>query len=435
MKSIGEQAFLSCKGLETITIPNGIKSLEYQIFGGCSKLQKVVLPNTLTSIEKEAFTQCNSLLEMEIPGSVTNIGNGAFAYCRSLKEVTIPDGVESLGETVFRQCDALVKVIIPKSVTSIDKTLFYLTNHEITIVGEAGSYAQTFAKEIGMPFQLLDGTIIQPTCTITYDPNGGLMIGEISKTVIKKTSVSNHPIATREGYQFKGWYLYRTGGTKIPDNMIINSDLTVYAVWEKVASDTENGGNKDENQVNNNSGNNESTNNDKNNSNQKPSDNKENAEQKDSNSNKDISNEADAPVQVNKVYTVGGYKYKALNKSEVAFAGLKSNKTKKVVINKTVKINGKNFKVTTIAAKALRGKTITSLVIGANIKKIESKALENCKKLKKITIKSSQINKMGKNAFKGIPKTAKVKVPKKKRTSYKKQLKKAGLNSKVKVSS
>ena len=243
MVSLGEQAFASCSKLLNLAVPNGITCLEYQTFAGCSQLQTVALPNTLTSIENAVFTQCTGLEEITIPQTVTSIGNGAFAYCRSLIEITIPDGVTSLGETVFRQCDALEQVTIPKSVTSIDKTLFYLVNHDITIVGELGSYAQTFAQEIKMPFRSLDGTVIQPTCTITYDPTGGVLQGDGSKTVIKNTSIGKHPTATKDGYVFKGWYLYRTGGTKMPENVPIQSDLTVYAVWEPAASENENGNN------------------------------------------------------------------------------------------------------------------------------------------------------------------------------------------------
>ena len=427
MVSLGEQAFASCSKLLNLTVPNGITCLEYQAFGGCRQLQTIELPNTLTSIKKEAFTQCNCLTEITIPQSVTSIGNGAFAYCRSLIDVTIPEGVTSLGETVFRQCDALERVTIPKSVTSIDKTLFYLVNHDITIVGELGSYAQTFAQEIKMPFRSLDGTVIQPTCTITYDPTGGVLQGDGSKTVVKNTSIGKHPTATKDGYVFKGWYLYRTGGTKMPENVPIQSDLTVYAVWEPAASENENGNNNQKPSNDTDSSNQDTSNQDAPN---------QDTSNKDS-SNKDNSNKTDVKekIEIQKVYTVGQYKYKVLNETEVAFAGLKNNKTKKVVIGKTVEIKGKNFKITTVAAKALKGKKITSLEIGANIKKIETRAFENCKKLKKITIKSTQLKNVGKKSFKGIPKTAKVKVSKKKRTAYKKQLQKAGLNKKVKVSS
>ena len=57
------------------------------------------------------------------------------------------------------------------------------------------------------------------------------------------------------------------------------------------------------------------------------------------------------------------------------------------------------------------------------------------KKLKKITIKTTKLKSktVGKNAFKGTPKSAKVKVPAKSLGAYKKFLYKKGLNKKAKI--
>ena len=95
----------------------------------------------------------------------------------------------------------------------------------------------------------------------------------------------------------------------------------------------------------------------------------------------------------------------------VKVTGLKTKSVKSVVIPKTVKIGGYTFKVT---------------AIGTN-------AFKNCKKLKKVTIKSTAIKTVGKGAFKNISKKATIKVPASKFSSYKKLLKKSGLASTVKV--
>ena len=139
-------------------------------------------------------------------------------------------------------------------------------------------------------------------------------------------------------------------------------------------------------------------------------------------------------VKVGKVYTVGAYKYKVTSKSEVAFAGLKKASTKKVVIAGSVKIGGKNFKVTSIADKALQKKAkVTSVTIGANIKKIGKNAFDGCKKLKTITVKSTKIKSVGKNALKGINSKAKLRVPAKKLKTYQKLFKGKGQGKKVSI--
>ena len=58
--------------------------------------------------------------------------------------------------------------------------------------------------------------------------------------------------------------------------------------------------------------------------------------------------------------------------------------------------------------------------IGKNVQTIEDNAFNGCKNLKSITIKSTVLKKIGKNAIKGIYKKAVIKVPKKQYNKYKK---------------
>ena len=64
---------------------------------------------------------------------------------------------------------------------------------------------------------------------------------------------------------------------------------------------------------------------------------------------------------------------------------------------------------------------------------IGKKAFYNCKKLKKIVVKTSTLKKVGANAFKGINAKATIRVPKKKLAAYKKLLKEKGIGKKVKI--
>ena len=100
----------------------------------------------------------------------------------------------------------------------------------------------------------------------------------------------------------------------------------------------------------------------------------------------------------------------------------------------TIKIDGKEYKVTSIADKALYNKTkVSSVTIGTNVTSIGKEAFKNCKKLTTITIQSTKLKTVGKNALNGIKSTAKVKVSKSKITAYKKLFKGKGQSSKVKI--
>ncbi len=130
-------------------------------------------------------------------------------------------------------------------------------------------------------------------------------------------------------------------------------------------------------------------------------------------------------------------------KGTVAVTGVKNKKAAKVVIPKTITVNGYTFKVTGIQKKAFSNmKKLTDVTIGTNVTSIGSSAFKNCaklkfivipkkvttisakafagcKKLKGIVIRSDKIKTVGSGAFKGTASKATVKVSKKKRKNYK----------------
>ena len=123
-----------------------------------------------------------------------------------------------------------------------------------------------------------------------------------------------------------------------------------------------------------------------------------------------------------------GVTYK-LSGNVAVVTGLYKNITNVVIVD-TVKANGKTYKVTSIAKNAFKGnKKIKSVIVGKNVKKINSNAFYKCKNLKKITLKNKNIV-FGNSCFKNISKKAIFKVPANKKNTYRKQLIKKGKTSK-----
>ena len=85
--TIGNCAFSGCSSLESITIPNGVKSIGYKAFLRCKRLESITLPNSITEIDEYAFSGCSSLESITIPNGVKSIGVGAFSGCSSLKKM------------------------------------------------------------------------------------------------------------------------------------------------------------------------------------------------------------------------------------------------------------------------------------------------------------------------------------------------------------
>ena len=124
VKSIGDEAFCHCGSLQSVTIPNSVKSIGDGAFSWCKSLQSITIPNSVTSIGDEAFSWCKSLQSVTIQNSVTSIGDGAFSSCESLQSITIPNSVTNIGDYAFGSCKSLQSVTIPNSVTSIGDEAF-----------------------------------------------------------------------------------------------------------------------------------------------------------------------------------------------------------------------------------------------------------------------------------------------------------------------
>ena len=82
---------------------------------------------------------------------VIGIGMGAFIDCTSLTNITIPSGVTTIGSAAFQACTNLTNITIPSSVTSIEIYAFFECP-PLTIRGNSGSYAETYAKNNGLKF-------------------------------------------------------------------------------------------------------------------------------------------------------------------------------------------------------------------------------------------------------------------------------------------
>ena len=123
--SIGDNAFQSCTGLTSVTIPNSVTSIGGAAFAYCSSLTSVTIPDSVTSIGAYAFYSCTGLTSVTFGNSLTSLDNYVFSYCSSLTSVTIPDSVTSIGVSTFNSCTGLTSVIIGNSVTSIGQYAFY----------------------------------------------------------------------------------------------------------------------------------------------------------------------------------------------------------------------------------------------------------------------------------------------------------------------
>ena len=122
LTTLGIRTFGGCQSLKTIKIPSGVRAIPSSCFNGCSSLESVTIPEGVTSIEGSAFWSCN-LNALTLPESLETIGSYAFCNNCVLKSVNIPAKVKTIGASAFSVC-GLTDLVIPEEVQTIDNYAF-----------------------------------------------------------------------------------------------------------------------------------------------------------------------------------------------------------------------------------------------------------------------------------------------------------------------
>lgn len=101
----------------TIQIPATVQVIGLGSFMNCL-LDTILLPNTVKTIERFAFAGCYALESIRIPASVTTIGEGAFMICPSLNEVIFEGLAPSGGATAFQAAQGAVATVYENYINS-----------------------------------------------------------------------------------------------------------------------------------------------------------------------------------------------------------------------------------------------------------------------------------------------------------------------------
>ena len=156
---IGSKAFMNCRELQSIEIPDSITAIGSSAFRGCSKLEDITLPRNLAAIQQDAFRSCPKLAHIVIPDSITRIGNNAFYGCNALTEIHFPDSITEIGECAFEYCSSLTAVDIPDGVTEISSNVFgscrnlkdITLSASVTVIGSKAFSGCRLLREITLP--------------------------------------------------------------------------------------------------------------------------------------------------------------------------------------------------------------------------------------------------------------------------------------------
>ena len=472
VQSIGERAFEKCSSLESVIFENTVlEKISDGAFWGCSALSSIALPDSVTEIEKYAFFEtglrniqlpekltligggafcnCKNLKQVQLPPQLKELGEGAFFNCENLTQIQLPAQLNKLGTDAFRNCTSLDKIDIPAGLTQIEPDTFCntgltsVTLHEGLTKIEDGAFHDCLKlKKIRIPKSVTD--IGELALGIRYNMGngaeevipGGFTVegytGSAAERYVKRlhqcenlyhvfftdvkfvsiggqtaavTNISKTKISALKTRAFTGKPLTQALTITYGGKKLVNGrDYTL--TWKNnknigTASVTIKGKGK---------------------------------------YNGSVTKKFRITVQKNAVYTVSRLKYKISSadtsgKGTVVFTGATDKAARKALtIPTTVKIGGKNFRVTAIGGSAMSGaKKLTTVKIGANIMTVGAKAFYGCSKLSNVTIFGTKLTtaKTGANAFKGIRSNCRFKVPASRVSAYKKLLRAKGAGPKI----
>lgn len=145
--AIGEDAFINCINLTSVSIPNSVEILKSGAFYLCDGLTDIVIPERVKEIGDNAFMGCDKITKLTISESVVSIGDYAFSGCpieelifnavncsgpisgmvfrgAKFKYVTIGNSVTAIPSSFLSGCTGLTTVALPESIKSIGSGAF-----------------------------------------------------------------------------------------------------------------------------------------------------------------------------------------------------------------------------------------------------------------------------------------------------------------------
>ena len=161
---IDEYAFNCCTGLTSINIPQGVTKIGNAAFAGCIRLTAITVAvgnSKYKSVNGVLYNKAGTLMQcpggitsISIPQGVTSIDYGAFAGCAGLTSMSIPQEVTSIGYGAFYDCPSLSNISFNSATTTIFDSVYTIST-ATKIIGYDPSTAKAYATKYNRQFEVM----------------------------------------------------------------------------------------------------------------------------------------------------------------------------------------------------------------------------------------------------------------------------------------
>lgn len=165
IKTIGNYAFYACKHLKHISVPSSVTAFANQIFGGCSQFTEVSFPSGIAG--SQPLYDCTSLKRIIYPADSASSSKYLYNGPRRIYEVVLPKGANAVAAHMFSS-SYVERVVLPDSITKIDVYAFnqayYLKSIElpdnVTTIGDNAFYRVCITKFVASAkLESIGGTV------------------------------------------------------------------------------------------------------------------------------------------------------------------------------------------------------------------------------------------------------------------------------------
>ena len=202
-------------------------SIGEKAFYKCIKLETIVLPESLKTIGNYAFYRCDELKNVDLGGAKT-IGSFAFYANYQIRELIIPKSVTSIGKQAFRNCQGLKSVLLSSGVTNVEQHAFYGCS-SLTLYVDFTTVPETWHKYWNSSYRP-----VVYGCVFAGDNEylSYIEVGTISN--LNMANYISDPV--REGYKFVGWGDSSTTTTPAYTSSNLSKatpGIKLYAIWSE----------------------------------------------------------------------------------------------------------------------------------------------------------------------------------------------------------
>ena len=290
VRRIDDNAFKGCSGMYFVSIPEGVTGIGANVFTGCTSLEVVEYLGDCPSAPNVVYSDTPDTLTSFVPYGIDSWAEALAAGTWRERRVSLmpdawdPDddfvadgtlitptsevqshGTHTLSSTdendYFRVYMTAGRRYVLESTGNfdVDGVLYSkASDDKYSLVasnddgGSGSNFRIEYTPSVTQMYYLrvfvapvvgggeaasydLQYSYVEPTkFTVTFNASGGT-VSPTTRSVASGATVGTLPTPTQTGYDFKGWWTAKSGGTQVTASTKVTANVTYYAHWQAKA--------------------------------------------------------------------------------------------------------------------------------------------------------------------------------------------------------